>query len=75
MKEFEAEAVFLGGPLDELAGIEQHRSHPLPVFVSFVDEQDARLQHTPQLGPAFQSATDLQTVAGKSQVFKNATKT
>lgn len=75
MKEFEAEAILLGGPLDELAGIEQHCSHPLPVFVSFVDKQDAWLQHTPQLGPAFQSATDLQTVAEKSQVLKNATKT
>lgn len=59
VEELEAEAVLLGGPLDELAGIEQHRSNPLAVFVGLVDEQHARLQHTPQLGPALQSAADL----------------
>lgn len=59
VEELEAEAVLLGGPLDELAGIEQHRSNPLAIFVGLVDEQHARLQHTPQLGPALQSATDL----------------
>lgn len=43
VKELEAEAVLLGGPLNELAGIEQHRSHPLAVFVGLVDEQDTWL--------------------------------
>lgn len=59
VEELEAEAVLLRGPLDELAGIEQHRSHPLAIFMGFIDEQDAWFQHTPQLGPALQSATDL----------------
>jgi len=52
VKELEAEAVLLGRPLDQLAGVEQHRSHPLSVFVSFIDEKDAWFQHAPQLGPA-----------------------
>ena len=60
VEELEAEAVLLGGPLDQLAGVEQHRSHPLAVFVGFVNEQDAGLQHAPQLGPALQSAADLE---------------
>lgn len=38
VEELKAEAVLLGGPLDQLARIEQHRSHPLAVFVGFVDE-------------------------------------
>lgn len=59
MEELEAEAVLLGGPLDELAGVEQHRAHPLAILVSLVDQQHPRLQHTPQLGPALQGATDL----------------
>lgn len=59
VEELEAEAVLLGRPLDELAGIEKHRPHPLAIFVGLVDEQDARLQHTPQLGPALQSSADL----------------
>lgn len=59
VEELEAEAVLLRGPLDELAGVEQHRSHPLAVFVGFIDEKDARFQHTPQFGPALQSATNL----------------
>lgn len=59
VEELEAEAVLLGRPLDQLTGVEQHRSHPLAVLVGFVDEQDTRLQHAPQLGPALQSATDL----------------
>lgn len=52
VEELEAEAVLLGGPLDELAGIEKHRPHPLAVLVGLVDEQHARLKHAPQLGPA-----------------------
>lgn len=60
VEELEAEAVLLGGPLDQLAGIEQHCPHPLSVFVSFINEQDAWFQHTPQLRPALQSATDLE---------------
>lgn len=60
VEELEAEAVLLGGPLDQLTGVEQHRPHPLAIFVGLIDEQDARLQHTPQLGPALQSATDLE---------------
>lgn len=60
VEELEAEAVLLGGPLNELTGVEEHRSHPLAVLVGLVDEQDARFQHAPQLGPALQSATDLQ---------------
>lgn len=59
VKELEAEAVLLWGPLNELAGIEQHCSHPLAIFVGFIDEQDPWFQHTPQLGPAFESPTDL----------------
>ncbi len=59
VEELEAEAVLLGGPLDELAGVEQHRSHPLAVFMGFINEENAWFQHTPQLGPTLQSATDL----------------
>lgn len=59
MKELEAEAILLRGPLDELAGIEQHGSHPLAIFVGFIDEQDPWFQHTPQLGPALEGSTDL----------------
>lgn len=62
VEELEAEAILLRGPLDELAGVEQHRSHPLAVFVGFVDEQHAWFQHTPQLGPALQSASDLDQI-------------
>lgn len=61
VEELEAEAVLLGRPLDQLAGVEKHRSHPLAIFVGFVDEQDAWFQDAPQLGPALQSSTDLQT--------------
>lgn len=38
VEELKAEAVLLGGPFDQLARVEQHRSHPLAVFVGFVDE-------------------------------------
>lgn len=38
VEELKAEAVLLGGPFDQLARVEQDRSHPLAVFVGFVDE-------------------------------------
>lgn len=38
VEELKAEAVLLGGPFDQLARVEQNRSHPLAVFVGFVDE-------------------------------------
>lgn len=59
MKELEAKAVLLRGPLNQLAGVEQHCSHPLAIFVGFIDEQDPWFQHTPQLGPALESPADL----------------
>lgn len=61
VEELKAEAVLLGGPLDQLAGVQQHRPHPLTVFVGFIDEKDTGFQHAPQLGPRLQSAPDLQT--------------
>lgn len=62
VKEFEAEAVFFGGSLDELTGVEQHRANPLTVLIGLVDEQNPRFQHTPQFGPALQRATDLKVI-------------
>lgn len=73
VEELEAEAVLLRGPLNELAGVEQHRSNPLAVFVGFIDEQHAWFQHTPQLGPALQSATNLNHIQIKCQIFEGFT--
>lgn len=70
VEELEAEAVLLGGPLNQLAGIEQHCPHPLSVFVGFINEQDAWFQHTPQLRPALQSATDLEWSSKHSKHMK-----
>lgn len=60
VEEFEAEAVLLGGALDKLAAVQQHRAHPLAHLGCLVDEQHPRLQHTPQLRPALQGPPDLQ---------------
>lgn len=59
VEELEAEAILLGGSLDELAGVEQDSPDPLAVLIGLIDEQDSWLQHTPQLGPALQCASDL----------------
>lgn len=50
--ELEAEAVLLGGPLNQLARVEQEGAHPVVRFRGLIDQQDPRLQGTPQLGPA-----------------------
>lgn len=60
MEEFEAEAVLLGGALDKLTAVQQHRAHPLAHLGRLVDEQHAWLQHAPQLRPALQGPSDLQ---------------
>lgn len=62
MEELEAEAILLRGSLDELTGVEQHGTDPLAVLIGLIDQQDAWLQHTPQLGPALQRATDLREI-------------
>lgn len=62
VKELEAESVLFGGSLDELTSIEQHRADPLAVLIRLVDEQNTRLQHAPQFGPALQRAADLTTI-------------
>lgn len=59
VEELEAEPVLLRGSLDELTGVEQHCTDPLAVLIGLIDQQDAWLQHTPQLSPALQRATDL----------------
>lgn len=59
VEELEAETVLLGGSLDELAGVEQDSPDPLAVLIGLIDEQDSWLQHTPQLGPALQRASNL----------------
>ena len=59
VEELEAEAVLLGGPLDELAAVQQDRAHPLAHLGCLVDEQHSRLQHAPQFGPALQGPSDL----------------
>ena len=50
--ELEAEAVLLGGPLNQLARVEQEGAHRVVRFRGLIDQQDPRLQGTPQLGPA-----------------------
>ena len=60
VEEFEAEAILLGGTLNELAAVQQHRAHPLAHLGRLVNEQHARLQHTPQLRPTLQGPSDLQ---------------
>lgn len=59
VEELEAEAVLLGGPLDELTAVQQDGAHPLAHRGGLVDEQHPWLQHTPQFGPALQSPPDL----------------
>lgn len=59
MKKFETEAIFFGRSLNQLARMKQYSAHPLPSLWCFVDQQHSRFQHTPQLGPAFQSPTNL----------------
>jgi len=50
--ELEAEAVLLGGPLDQLAGVEEDGAHPVVRLGGLVDQENPRLQDAPQLGPA-----------------------
>ena len=38
MVQLEAEAVLLGGPLDELAGVEEDGAHPVVVLGRLVDQ-------------------------------------
>lgn len=59
VEELEAEAVLLGGPLDELAAVQQDGAHPLAHLGRLVNEQHTRLQHAPQFGPALQRAPNL----------------
>ena len=59
VEELEAEAVLLGGPLNELAAVQQDRAHPLAHLGRLVDEQHPRLQHAPQFGPTLQGPADL----------------
>lgn len=49
--ELEAEAVFLGGSLNQLACTEQDGAHPVVRFGGLIDQKNSRLQGTPQLGP------------------------
>ena len=60
VEEFEAEAVLLGGALNKLAAVQQHRAHPLAHLGCLVNEQHPWLQYTPQLRPALQGPSDLQ---------------
>lgn len=60
MEELEAEAVLLGGSLDELTAVQQDRAHPLAHLGRLVNEQHSRLQHAPQFGPALKSPSDLE---------------
>lgn len=57
--ELEAEAILLGRPLYQLAGVEQDGAHPVVCLRGLIDQENPRLQGTPQLGPALQRATDL----------------
>lgn len=61
MKELEAEAILFAGSLDHLAGREHHRAHPMVALrlLTFVNEQQTRLQHTPELSPGLQSSPNL----------------
>lgn len=49
--ELEAEAVLLGGSLNQLACTEQDGAHPVVRFGGLIDQKNSRLQGTPQLGP------------------------
>lgn len=60
MEELEAEAVLLGGSLDELTAVQQDRAHPLAHLGRLVNEQHSRLQHAPQFGPALKGPSDLE---------------
>lgn len=58
--ELEAEAILLGGSLDQLACAEQDCAHPVVCFGGLIDQKNPGLKGTPQLGPTLQRATDLQ---------------
>ena len=49
--ELEAEAILLGGSLNQLACSEQNGAHPVICFGSLIDQKYSGLQGTPQLGP------------------------
>ena len=53
VEQLEAEAILFARPLDHLAGREQYRTDPVAALRlrALVDEQQARLEHAPQLGP------------------------
>lgn len=62
MKELETEAILFAGPLNHLAWTEHHCAHPVAALclLALVDEQQAGLQHTPQLRPGLKCAAHLQ---------------
>lgn len=49
--ELEAEAVLLGGSLNQLARAEQDGAHPVVRLGGLIDQKNPGLQSTPQLGP------------------------
>lgn len=61
VEQLEAEAILLAGPLDNLAGRQQHRTDPVTALGlrTLVDKQQTRLQHAPQLRPRLERAPDL----------------
>lgn len=49
--EFEAEAILLGGSLNQLTCTKQDGAHPVVRFGGLIDQKNSWLQGTPQLSP------------------------
>lgn len=49
--ELEAEAIFFGRSLNQLACTKQDSAHPVVCFRSLIDQKNSWLQGTPQLSP------------------------
>lgn len=64
MKELEAETVLLAGPFYDLAGCEHDSAHPVAALglLTFINEQQARLQNAPQLRPGLESTSNLRNI-------------
>lgn len=51
VEKLEAESILLGGSLNQLACTEQDGAHPVVYFGGLIDQENSRLQDTPQLSP------------------------
>ena len=65
MEKFETKSVFLAGSLDQFTGAEYDGSNPVAAlhFLCLVEDEQARLENTPQFCPTFQRSTNFQPVS------------